>query len=158
MPFRSHYTMAPADAPLPEGLTPIQPTTHAAVPLAFSSVQAGFPSPAEGYAEKAIDFNEMLEGTHPATFAIRARGESMTEAGISDGDLLVVDRSRRPRAGDIVVMQINNEFTVKRFMEKPDGTPYLHPESRLPDFKDIVPSEFEEWICFGVVRHIIKSL
>lgn len=92
--------MAPADAPLPEGLTPIHPTTHAAVPLAFSSVQAG----------------------------------------------------------DIVVMQINNEFTVKRFMEKPDGTPYLHPESRLPDFKDIVPSEFEEWICFGVVRHIIKSL
>ena len=62
MPFRSHYTMAPADAPLPEGLTPIQPTTHAAVPLAFSGVQAGFPSPAEGYAEKAIDFNEMLEG------------------------------------------------------------------------------------------------
>ena len=115
--------MAPADAPLPEGLTPIHPTTHAAVPLAFSEVQAGFPSPAEGYVEKAIDFNEMLEGTHPATFAIRARGESMTEAGISDGDLLVVDRSRRPRAGDIVVMQINNEFTVKRFMEKPDGTP-----------------------------------
>ena len=96
--------MAPADAPLPEGLTPIHPTTHAAVPLAFSEVQAGFPSPAEGYVEKAI------------------------------------------------------EFTVKRFMEKPDGTPYLHPESRLPDFNDIVPSDFEEWICFGVVRHIIKSL
>ena len=104
--------MAPADAPLPDGLTPIYPTTHAAVPLAFSGVQAGFPSTA----------------------------------------------AAAPRAGDIVVMQINNEFTVKRFMEKPDGTPYLHPESRLPDFKDIVPSEFEEWICFGVVRHIIKSL
>ena len=104
--------MAPADAPLPDGLTPIYPTTHAAVPLAFSGVQAGFPSTA----------------------------------------------AAAPRAGDIVVMQINNEFTVKRFIEKPDGTPYLHPESRLPDFKDIVPSEFEEWICFGVVRHIIKSL
>ncbi len=158
MPPQSHFTMAPANAPLPKGLTPVHPRTCAAVPMAFSSVQAGFPSPAEGESEKAVDFNELLEGTHPATFVIRARGESMTEAGISDGDLLVVDRSRSPRANDIVVMQINNEFTVKRFMEKPDGTPFLHPESKLPDFKDIFPSEFEEWICFGVVRHIIKSL
>ncbi len=158
MPLQARYTMVSSDAPLPEGLMPVLAHTRAAVLLAFSSVQAGFPSPAEGEAEKAVDFNELLGGTHPATFVIRARGESMTEAGISDGDLLVVDRSRRPRLGDIVVMQINTEFTVKRFMEKSDGTPYLHPESHLPDFKDIFPSEFEEWVCFGVVRHIIKSL
>ena len=129
-----------------------------AIPLYSDLVQCGFPSPAADYVEQRIDLNELLVSHPSSTYFVKAAGDSMIEAGISDGDLLVVDRSRRPRAGDIVVMQINNEFTVKRFMEKPDGTPYLHPESRLPDFKDIVPSEFEEWICFGVVRHIIKSL
>ena len=122
------------------------------------TIKAGFPSPADDYLHDSLDFNRDLIKNPEATFYGRVSGDSMIEAGISDGDLLDVDRSRRPRAGDIVVMQINNEFTVKRFMEKPDGTPYLHPESRLSDFKDIVPSEFEEWICFGVVRHIIKSL
>lgn len=82
----------------------------------------------------------------------------MVEAGIDEGDLLVVDRSREERVGDIVIMQVNNEFTVKRLLKDAKGQVYLHPESHSPLYADIYPDENDEWICFGVVRHVIKSL
>ena len=127
------------------------------VPVASSAVQAGFPSPAESYAQEAIDFNDILVKCPPATFAVRAKGNSMLEAGIAEGDLLVVDRSVEPRPGSVVIMRVNDEFTVKRLLKDENGL-YLHPENASGEFTDIHPREGDEWEVFGVVTFVLKSL
>lgn len=128
------------------------------LPLADDTVQAGFPSPAENYSMRDIDLNDLLVENAPATFLLRVRGDSMIDAGIAEGDLLVVDRSREPRIGDIVVMQVNNEFTVKRLCREGRNGVYLHAENASGLYPDIHPADGDEWKCFGVVRHSIKSL
>ena len=127
------------------------------VPSGYSAVQAGFPSPAEQYQGESIDFNDLLITNAASTFVLKAKGESMIEAGIDEGDLLVVDRSVTEKPGDIVIMQVNNEFTVKRFMKK-RGKIYLHPENSSGLYDDIFPGDGDEWVCFGVVKHVIKSI
>ena len=133
-------------------------SSHPLLPLAEVSVQAGFPTPAENYAIKDIDLNDLLVDNPPATFLLRVRGESMIDAGIFEGDLLVVDRSRTPKAGDIVVMQVNTDFTVKRFCRDKHGEIFLHAENSSGIYPDIHPDDADEWKCFGVVRHVVKSL
>ena len=139
------------------GLIPVVVRQSANVPMSAYSVQAGFPSPADDYIDKGIDFNELLIENEPATIVIRAEGESMIDAGISPGDLLVVNRSREAKNQDIVIMQINNEFTVKRYV-KENGTLYLKAENTSGQYSDIYPNEDDSWMCFGVVSSIIKLL
>lgn len=138
------------------GLMGVKAQTKASIPFANYSVQAGFPSPAEDYIDKSVDFNELLIANEPATFVLRAAGESMIDAGIHPGDLLVVDRSREPKNQDIVIMQINNEFTVKRLIKEKE-TIYLKAENASKLYADIYPDECDEWLTFGVVTHVIKS-
>ena len=83
-------------------------------PLMESPVAAGFPSPAEQYAEMPLDLNELLVRNPPATYFVRASGDSMTGAGIRSGDILVVDRSLDAADGSIVIANVDGEFTVKR--------------------------------------------
>lgn len=87
------------------------------------SVVAGFPSPAEQYREPPLDLNELLVKRPAATYFVRVSGDSMSGAGISDGDLLVVDRSLRPADGDIIVACVDGDFTVKtlRVSEREQG-------------------------------------
>lgn len=128
------------------------------VPLAENTVQAGFPSPAENDARQDIDLNQLLVKNPASTFLLRVQGDSMIDAGIADGDLLVVDRSRVPHSGDIVIMQVNNEFTVKRYcVDKASSKPYLHAENSSGTYRDITPSDCDEWLCFGVVRYALKA-
>ena len=84
------------------------------VPLYGNEVPAGFPSPADDYAEGVLDLNAHLIREPTATFFVRARGDSMIGAGIHDGDLLVVDRSLEATNGKVVIVSINGELTVKR--------------------------------------------
>lgn len=119
-------------------------------------MQAGFPSPAESYKE-TIDFNELLVDNEPATFVLRVSGQSMIDAGLSEDDLIVVDRSRSPKNGDIVVMQIDNDYTVKRFVRTASGF-YLKAENSSGQYPDIYPQEGQEWQLFGVVNFVIKSV
>ena len=77
------------------------------------SVVAGFPSPAEQYLEPPLDLNELLVKRPAATYFVRVQGDSMSGAGISDGDILVVDRSLRPASGDIIIACVDGDFTVK---------------------------------------------
>ena len=77
------------------------------------SVVAGFPSPAEQYLEPPLDLNELLVKRPAATYFVRVQGDSMIGAGISDGDLLVVDRSMRPADGDVIIASVDGDFTVK---------------------------------------------
>ena len=85
------------------------------------SVVAGFPSPAEPYLEPPLDLNELLVKRPAATYFVRVQGDSMVGAGISDGDLLVVDRSLRPADGDVIIASVDGDFTVKTYHRDKDG-------------------------------------
>ena len=89
------------------------------IALVQGTVPAGFPSPADDFLVKRLDLNDLI--THPAaTFMWRASGFSMIEAGIDDGDLLVVDRALTPLHMNIVVAQVDGEFTVKYLFKRGD--------------------------------------
>lgn len=88
-------------------------------PLFADRCQAGFPSPATDYAEQELDLNSYCISRPAATFFLRASGESMNQAGVQNGDLLVVDRAEKPQHGDIVIAEIDGEFTVKRLLLRP---------------------------------------
>lgn len=115
----------------------------------------GFPSPADDYLQGALDLNEYLVHHRESTFFFRAKGNSMTAAGISDGDLLVVDKSITPSSGNIVVAVIDGELTVKRIVTQ--GESYvLKAEGDITDtiqFKD--GQELQIW---GVVTSVIRKL
>nr|QID21983.1 Protein UmuD [Escherichia coli] len=119
-------------------------------PLFADRCRAGFPSPATDYAEQELDLNSYCISRPAATFFLRASGESMNRAGVQNGDLLVVDRAEKPQHGDIVIAEIDGEFTVKRLLLRP--RPALEPVSDSPEFRTLYP----ENICiFGVVTHVI---
>lgn len=127
-----------------------------AVHLKFISnyVEAGFPSPAEEYLENAIDLNDLLIKNPPATFLVRAKGESMLGAGIFEGSILVVDRSLEVRNGLICIAYLNGEFTVKRFFNS-KGVIELHPENE--EYKPIVVGADDQFEVWGVVRSVITK-
>lgn len=129
---------------------PQQNTTEP--PFFSESVAAGFPSPAEGEQNGSLNLHELCVRNPAATYFIRARGDSMLDAGISDGDILVVDRSLSVRNGDIVIAAIGGSFTVKYF-ERTEQGPRLLPAN--PAYAPIIPAEEDEF--FGVVSWIIKS-
>lgn len=90
-------------------------------PLLAKAVPAGFPSPADDYAEERIDLNDHLVTHKEATFFVRVQGDSMTGFGIHDGDLLVVDRSVSPIDRSVVIAVVDGEFTVKQLCRLPEG-------------------------------------
>ena len=122
--------------------------------LYTSSVAAGFPSPADDHLEGPLDLNEHLAPHPAATFVVRVAGDSMTGAGIRDGDLLVVDRSREAKSGAIVVAVVDGALTVKRLRVGRQGV-RLEPEN--PAYKPIVVREDAELVIWGVVAHDIRS-
>ena len=124
------------------------------LPLVEATVPAGFPSPADDYLEARLDLNKELITNESATFYARVKGESMNLAGISDGDLLVIDRSKNPVNGSIVVCMIDGEFTVKR-LEKKDNDFFLTPEN--PDYKPIRIKPENSVTIWGVVTYTIKK-
>jgi DNA polymerase V len=123
--------------------------------LAYCSVAAGFPSPADDYATKAIDLNEALIRNPQATFLMRIRGTSMRDAGVDDGDVVLVDRALRPIHGSVIIAIVDGEFTCKR-LHKRAGAIKL--QAANPTFPDIVPTEGQTIELWGVVTKVIKSL
>ncbi len=126
------------------------------IPIAQSTVRAGFPSPAEPYISDYLDFNDYLVSNASATIGIYASGDSMLDAGISEGDLLIVDRSMTAKHKDIVIADVNNEFTVKRLHKLKSGGIELHPENTQQNYPIIRPNDGEEVTFVGVVTFIIK--
>lgn len=130
-------------------------TRHISLPLVASSVPAGFPSPAEDFTDGVLDLNDLIE--HPAaTFVVRVSGWSMSAAGIHDGDLLLVDRSIKPRSGHIAVAALGGEMVVKRLRRKA-GRWWLVPEAQEPDRYQAVEMD-EESEVWGVVKNVIRCL
>lgn len=118
----------------------------------LTPVQAGFPSPADDYVEKSLDLNELLI-THPAaTFFVRVEGESMRDANIFPGDVLIVDRSLPPENRKIVVAILNGEFTLKRLSIEGESITLLPENPAFPPIPITEEMEFEVW---GVVSYVI---
>ena len=129
-------------------------TTLLELPLAGTAIAAGFPSPAEEYVEIALDLNKELI-KHPAsTFYARVKGDSMVDAGIQDGDLLVIDKALEPKEGAIAVCYLDGEFTVKRLAVREDGV-YLIPANA--EFKPIRITEENEFLVWGIVAYVIHK-
>jgi len=123
-------------------------------PIGVENVAAGFPSPAEGNPAERLDLAAHLIRHPEATFFLRVGGDSMSGAGIFDGDLLIVDRSLWPSSGDIVIAVVDSEFTVKRLVI--DGARIeLRPEN--PKFRSIQFAEESQLEIWGVVTGSVKT-
>lgn len=123
-------------------------------PLATSTISAGFPSPADDFVEDNIDLNEFLIKHPAATFFVRVTGNSMVNANIHSGDLLIVDRAVEPYNNAIVIAILDGEFTVKRIKKSPDSKDvYLHPENGL--FQPVKITEAMDFEVWGVVIYVI---
>jgi DNA polymerase V len=115
----------------------------------------GFGAAADDYAERGIDLNEQLVRNKPATFFMRVRGDAMIDAGIHDGDVVIVDRSIRPVSGKVIIATLNGEMLIRRF-EKAINKVRLIPETKKLAAIDIDPyAEFSVW---GVVTYVIHGL
>lgn len=124
------------------------------LPFYTSSIQAGFPSPADDYLEKELDLNELVVQHPAATFYVKVQGTSMQNAGIFSGDILVVDRSLTAQNKNIVVAVLNGEFTIRRLV-KEENDIYLLSENDLSLRIKVNPdSHFEVW---GVVTYVIHK-
>ena len=125
---------------------------------ADDGIFCGFPSPAQDYVDRTLNFNEDIIKHPSATFYAKALGDSMIEAGIEEGDILVIDRALDPRNGDIIVAHINGEFTVKYLdiSKKDQGVVILRPANER--YKPIYLKEGDELNVWGVVSNVIKRL
>jgi len=125
------------------------------IPIVGMQIPAGFPSPADDFIEGKLDLNTMVIKNPTATFYMRVQGDSMMDANIHDGDMIVVDRSIEPTHGKIVIAVIDGEFTVKRLYRK-DGVIKLIPEN--PDYQEIVIHQEQELTVWGVVSFVVHKL
>lgn len=125
------------------------------IPLFISRVQAGFPTHTDEYSEGKLDLNEYLLPHKETTFYVRVTGDSMRDAGVFPGDMLIVDRSLAPNYGNIIIALINGEMTVKR-LERVRNAIFLCAEN--DNYPDIRVTEYDDFAIWGVVTNVIHSL
>ena len=125
------------------------------IPLFLSFVRVSFPSPADDYKERPLDLDELVIQHPEATFYVRVSGESMQDAGIDDGDVLVVDRAIDARHNAIIVAILNGKFTVKRLHQEKETT-YLVPANAM--YKPVRVTEDMNFQVWGVVKHCIRKV
>jgi DNA polymerase V len=133
-----------------------QPHNPLLVNAFLTSVQAGFPSPAEDHQVERIDLMQQLIKHPQATFMLRVSGESMRDVGIMNGSVVLVDKAIKPTSGHIVIAVIDGDFTCKILQRGPG---YFRLASANPNFADIVPTEdqtVEVWgvVVASIVQHI----
>jgi DNA polymerase V len=120
--------------------------------LYSSKVSAGLPLPAEDYVDKSLNLNEHLIKRPAATFIVKAHGHSMLEEGIHDEDILIVDRSVKPRPGDIVIAIIDNQMMVKKIHVNNAKQLFLHSATTTLEITGLM-----ERYIWGVIIHVIHS-
>ena len=129
-----------------EGLSSLE------IPYFLNTVRVGWPSPADDYVEKPIDLNEYLIKNPAATYFVRVSGDSMVDAHIGDGAILIVDRSVEPTHNKIVIASINGSYACKRLLLKP--TVCLMSEN--PKYSPIIIKQEEELEIAGTVTASIN--
>ncbi len=125
------------------------------LPLAGGGVSAGFPSPAEDHKGLKLDLNRLLIENASATFFARVSGVSMIDAGVDDGDLLVIDKSVTPYNGCLAVCFIDGEFTLKRYENHGDHALLMPANDNYAPIRVSSDEDFQIW---GVVRYLIKKV
>ena len=135
----------------------IQPdqTTECKRPLFLVPVSAGFPSPADDYIENSLDLNKHLIKHPAATFFVSVKGDSMIDAGIHSGDILIVDKSLDATDKKVVIAVVDGEFTVKR-VRIIDKKIYLLPENK--EYSSTEITESMDFTIWGVVTNVIHAL
>lgn len=123
--------------------------------MAQSGIHAGFPSPATDYMTQAIDLNKELVRHPAATFYGRVVGDSMIDAGVEEGDILVIDKSLEPQEGDMAVCFVDGEFTLKHLHFHEGGITLRPANSSYPEIELSEGMEFKVW---GVVTYVIKKV
>lgn len=123
--------------------------------MAQDGVHAGFPSPATDYMTQAIDLNKELVKHPAATFYGRVVGDSMIDAGVEEGDILVIDRALDAQDGDMAVCFVDGEFTLKYLRFHDDGLTLVPANDRYPSIEICEGSDFIMW---GVVTYVIKKI
>ena len=123
--------------------------------LINAGISAGFPSPAGDFKQERISLDKELIKNKEATFFARVSGESMINAGLEDGDLIVIERSIEPANNKIAVCFVEGEFTVKRLIVKKDRI-WLKPENS--SYKPIEVKDEDRLIIWGIVTNVIKKL
>lgn len=136
-------------------LYPADISTALPLPYADGGIRAGFPSPAQDYLSESIDLNKELI-RHPAsTFYARVIGDSMAGEGITEGDILVIDKSVEPEHGDLAVCCLDGEFTLKRLRFMSDNRLSLMPSNRK--YRPIEITRETDFSVWGVVLYTIKA-
>lgn len=131
--------------------------TSTKLPLQYADggIRAGFPSPAQDYITDTIDLNSTLI-SHPAsTFYAKVIGDSMSGEGITEGDILIIDRSIEAEHGDLAVCCLDGEFTLKRLCLNRGDKIYLMPSNKR--YKPIEVSKESDFTVWGVVIYTIKA-
>ncbi len=140
-----------------EDLTIFEPETNSVTELLYADggVHAGFPSPAQDYVDRRIDLNRDLILHPESTFYARVSGDSMIDAGVFDGDILVVDRSLTPGKRSMAVCVLNGEFTLKYVERRPGGVVLVPANSA---YKPINVEEGDDFQVWGVVTYVIHRV
>jgi len=118
----------------------------------LGEVRAGFPSPAEEELADTMTLDEFLIGNKEATYMLKVVGDSMKDAGIMEGDMVIVDRSATPKNNDIVIAEVDGEWTMK-FFKKKGKSVYLQAANKK--YKDIYPED--ELNISAVVKSVIRK-
>lgn len=118
-------------------------------------IPAGFPSPAADYEQASLDLHKHLIKNRPATFFVRASGDSMIGAGIHANDLLIVDRSIEPRHGAVIIAVVNGDMAVKRLHVRAKQVTLV---SENKAYHPITVSPEDEFQVWGVVTYVIHAL
>jgi DNA polymerase V len=129
--------------------------TELNLPFVESGISAGFPSPALDFIDLSIDLNKHLIKHPSATFYGRVKGDSLKNAGIENGDLLIIDRSIEPVNGKIAVCYIDGEFTAKRIQINKDEI-LLIPENE--NYQTLKVTADNDFLIWGIVTHVIKNV
>lgn len=122
--------------------------------MAHDGIHAGFPSPATDYMTQAIDLNKELVRHPAATFYGRVVGDSMVDAGVEEGDILVIDKALDAKDGDMAVCFVDGEFTLKYLRFRENGLTLVPANPRYPSIEIDEGSDFMMW---GVVTYVIKK-
>ena len=128
--------------------------TALALPYIEQGINAGFPSPADDFLDISIDLNKELIQNKDATYFARVNGNSMIDAGINDGDLLIIDKSIEPSNGKAAVCFIDGEFTIK-WLNITKDVIWLTPANK--NFKPIKVTKDNDFMIYGIITYIIKK-
>jgi SOS regulatory protein LexA len=124
---------------------------YAEIPV-LGLVEAGFPSPAEEELSDTMSLDDYLIDRKEATYILKVKGDSMIDAGIQEGDMVIVERTESPKVGTIVIAEVDGEWTMK-YLRKRGGRYYLEPANKK--YKPIVPKD--ELKIAAVVRAVVRK-